>query len=55
MVFQLFGGQIPQDIRNVSRNVCSGSERDLLVAVTSDNHFPFRDLEVQEPDALSSI
>jgi hypothetical protein len=26
MVFQLFGGKIPQDIRNVSRNVCSGSE-----------------------------
>ena len=40
-----------QDIRNVSRNVRSRSERDLLVAVTADGHFPTFDVEVQEPGA----
>jgi hypothetical protein len=38
-----------QDKRNVSRDVGSRSERDRLVAVTSDGHFPTRDIEVQEP------
>ena len=51
MVFELFGGQMRQDIRNVSRDIGSRSKRDLLVAVTGDDHFPARDIEVQEPGA----
>jgi len=40
-----------QDIRNVSRDVRSSSERDLRVAVTADGHFPALDIEVQKPGA----
>ena len=39
-----------QDIRNVSRDVLSRSERDLFVSVTAYGHFPTLDLEVQEPE-----
>jgi hypothetical protein len=49
LVFQSFDRHMRQDERNVSRDVGSRSERDHLVAVTSDGHFPTRDIEVQEP------
>ena len=39
-VFQSFDGHMRQDERNVSRDVGSRSERDLLVAVSGDSHFP---------------
>lgn len=55
LVFQSFGGHMRQDKRNVSRDVGSRCERDRLVAVTSNGHFPARHIEVQEPGVQVSI
>ena len=44
-----------QDVGNISRNVWSGRECYLLVAVVTNGHRPARDVEAQEPlDLLSA-
>ena len=48
-VLQLFGRKARQDVGNVSGNIGSGGECDLFVAVTTNGHFPARDVEIEEP------
>jgi hypothetical protein len=45
-VLQLIGRKVRQDIGNISRNIGSGGERNLLVAVVTNGHLPARDVEV---------
>ena len=45
-VLQLFCRKVRQDVGNISGNVGSRGERNRLVAVASNNHFPARDVEV---------
>ena len=48
-VLQLLGRKVRQDICYISGGIGSGRERNLLVAVTSDRHFPTQDIELYEP------
>ena len=48
-VLQLFGWKMCQDIGNVSGNIGSGGERHRLVAITTNGHFPAREIEIYEP------
>jgi hypothetical protein len=48
-ILQLFAWEVQQDIGNKSRNIRSGGEGNLLVAVTTDGHSPARDIEVEDP------
>jgi hypothetical protein len=48
-ILQLFGRKARQDVGNISGNIGSGGECDLLVAVTANGHFPARDVEIEEP------
>ena len=45
-VFQLFGGKVRQHIGNISGNIGSGSELNLLVAIATNGHFPAWDINV---------
>ena len=45
-VLQLFGRKVRQDVGNISGDVGSGGECDLLVAVATNGHFPARDIKV---------
>jgi hypothetical protein len=46
-IFQLFGGKVCQNIGNISGNIGPGRERNSLVAVSTNGHFPTRDIEVE--------
>jgi hypothetical protein len=48
-VLQLLGRKVRQDIGYISGGIGPGGERKLLVAVTSDGHFPTQDIELYEP------
>ena len=48
-ILQLFGWKAQQDIGNKSRNIRSGGEGNLLVAVTTNGYFPARDIKVEHP------
>jgi hypothetical protein len=52
-VLQLFTWKVCQDIGNKSRNIRSGGEGNLLVAVTTNGYFPARDIKVEDPLNLS--
>jgi hypothetical protein len=48
-ILQLFRWKVQQDIGNKSRNIRSGGEGNLLVAVTTNGYFPARDIKVEHP------
>jgi hypothetical protein len=48
-VLQLLGRKVRQDVGYVSSGIGPRGERKLLVAVTSDGHFPTQDIELYEP------
>ena len=48
-ILQFLGRQVCQNIRNVSGDVGSGSERNLLVAITANGYFSAFDIEVHPP------
>ena len=48
-VLQLPGRKVRQGIAYIAGGIGPGGERNLLVAVTSDGHFPTQDIELCEP------
>ena len=48
-VLQLLGRKVRQDIGYISCGIGSGGERNLLVAIATDGHFPTQDIELYEP------
>jgi hypothetical protein len=49
VVLQLLGRKVRQDIGYISGGIGSGGERNLLVPITCDGHFPTQDIELSEP------
>lgn len=53
-ILQLFGWKVQQNVGNKSRNIRSGGEGNLLVAVTTNGYLPARDIKVEDPLNLRS-
>jgi hypothetical protein len=45
-ILELFGWKMCQDIGNISGNISSGGERKRFVAISTNGHFPAREIKV---------